>query len=147
MKRCPRCGKTKPISEFHKNKRRRDGLQTYCKPCRAVIDHDRYERKRGEPRPRRAWERGRTEWLLSLKRERPCTDCGRIYPPQVMQWDHLPGAPKLGDISTAFRKVSREQLLAEIAKCELVCANCHAMRTFERAGCATWSNRAGEALQ
>jgi hypothetical protein len=134
MKRCPRCGIVKPYSEFHANKARRDGLQTYCKPCRAVIDHDHYERVRGMRTPPRTWERGRADWLLGLKTGRPCTDCGRLYPPQVMQWDHLPGAPKLGDISTSFRRRPREDLLQELAKCELVCANCHAIRTFERAG-------------
>ena len=57
-----------------------------------------------------------------------------------MQWDHLPGAEKLGDISTGLKWLSRAQVLEEIAKCEIVCANCHAMRTFERNGWAiTWS--------
>jgi hypothetical protein len=80
--------------------------------------------------------------MLSLKTDRPCTDCGKIFPPQVMQWDHLPGNVKLGNISTGIRDRSREEVLDEIAKCELVCANCHALRTFERAGWATsWSLR------
>jgi hypothetical protein len=139
MKRCARCGQTKPLSEFHKNRRRRDGVQTYCKRCRAVIDHDRYERLRGTRVPTRTWERGRAEWLLSLKTGRPCTDCGRLFPPQVLQWDHLPGAPKLGEISTGLRGRSRDDILDEIAKCELVCTNCHAIRTFQRAGWGTWS--------
>jgi hypothetical protein len=52
----------------------------------------------------------------------------------VMQWDHLPGTPKLGDISQGLRGLSRDEILEEIAKCELVCANCHAIRTFHRAG-------------
>jgi hypothetical protein len=138
MKRCPRCGETKPLSEFHTNRTRRDGVQTYCKPCRAKIDHERYERLRGTRVPSRIWERGRNDWLLSLKKGRPCTDCGRTFPPEVMQWDHVPGAPKLGNISTDFRGRSREEILAEIAKCELVCANCHAIRTFERAGWGGW---------
>jgi hypothetical protein len=98
-------------------------VQTYCKPCRAKIDHERYERLRGTRVPSRIWERGRNDWLLSLKKGRPCTDCGRTFPPEVMQWDHVPGAPKLGNISTDFRGRSREEILAEIAKCELVCAN------------------------
>lgn len=142
MKRCPRCGETKPHSEFHLSRRRRDGLQSICKSCRAVIDHDRYERQRGTRVPTRTWERGRRLWLLSLKTGRPCTDCGKIFPPQVMQWDHLPGNLKLGNISTGLRDRSRQEILDEIAKCELVCANCHALRTFQRSGWATsWSLR------
>lgn len=141
MKRCARCGETKPLSEFHRHKGRRDGVQTYCKPCRVVIDHNRYERVRGTRVPTRIWKRGRSEWLLNLK-SGPCTDCGRVFPPHVMQWDHLPGTPKVGDISQGLRGLSDGQILEEIAKCELVCANCHAIRTFERAGWADgWANR------
>ena len=33
-KRCSTCGETKPLAEFHKNKRRPDGLQERCKTCR-----------------------------------------------------------------------------------------------------------------
>jgi hypothetical protein len=139
VKRCSRCRETKPYSGFHKNSARRDGFQNYCKSCRVVVDHDEYQRTRGQKPPQRLWERGRAEWLLSLKAGHPCTDCGRVYRPQVMQWDHLPGTEKLGDVST-FKGRSRQEVLAEIGKCQLVCANCHAIRTFERAGWATsWS--------
>lgn len=139
MKRCPRCGEVKPYSEFHRSRRRHDGRQSTCISCRAVIDHDLYERRRGIRTPSRIWEHDRRAWLLSLKAGKPCTDCARFFPPQVLQWDHLPGYPKRGDIST-FRGRSRQEILDEIAKCELVCANCHALRTFERAGWAiSWT--------
>ena len=140
VKRCPRCGETKTYSEFHRSRRRRDGVQSICRSCRAFIDHERYERRCGGTRARRRlWERGRRDWLLTLKTGRPCADCARLFPPQVLQWDHLPGHPKLGDIST-LNWLSRQQVLEEVAKCELVCANCHAIRTFERAGWAlSWT--------
>ena len=142
MKRCPQCGETKPRAEFHKGALRADGLQPYCKSCRAKIDHERYERSQGRAIPRRSLgpDRGRAAWLLSLKAGRPCTDCGRVYPPQVMQWDHVPGFDKLGDVSAVCWGRPREEVLAEIAKCELVCANCHNIRTFARNGWASsWS--------
>ena len=72
-------------------------------------------------------------WLRSLKVGQPCRDCGKVFPPEVMQWDHLPGLPKRGDI-TMLRGLSKHEILDEIAKCELVCANCHTIRTFVRAG-------------
>lgn len=51
----------------------------------------------------------------------------------------MPGHRKLGDIST-LNWLSRPEVLEEVAKCELVCANCHAIRTFERAGWAlSWT--------
>lgn len=74
-------------------------------------------------------------WILSLKLSQACTDCGRVFPPAAMQWDHLPGTAKVADIS-ALRNRPRDLILAEIAKCELVCVNCHTIRTASRAGWA-----------
>ncbi len=51
-----------------------------------------------------------------------------------MQWDHLPQFEKVGDISEAFWGHTDEEVRREIAKCELVCTNCHTIRTFRRNG-------------
>ena len=60
----------------------------------------------------------------------PCADCGACYPPEVMEFDHVPGrGGKLHNISTL--KTLRA-ILAEAEKCELVCANCHRVRTTRR---------------
>jgi hypothetical protein len=70
------------------------------------------------------------QWLWSFKR-RPCADCGKQYPPYVMQFDHLDGSTKAFNLSQSHGK-PRAAVLEEIAKCEIVCANCHAARTYER---------------
>ena len=49
-----------------------------------------------------------------------------------MQWDHLPGMEKLAEVSNLIRRLCKARVLEEIAKCELVCANCHAIRTVNR---------------
>jgi len=51
-----------------------------------------------------------------------------------MHWDHLPGTEKHANLSDLARRGSRRQVLEEIAKCELVCSNCHAVRTVRRLG-------------
>lgn len=66
-----------------------------------------------------------------MKADRPCADCGRSFHPAAMEWDHLPGQEKIAEVGSLYGG-SRERVLTEIAKCELVCANCHAVRTFER---------------
>ena len=71
-------------------------------------------------------------YVNKIKTEAPCADCGVSYPPYVMQFDHL-GEDKDRDIATLTRSpVSLARLMVEIAKCEVVCANCHAERTHER---------------
>ena len=59
-------------------------------------------------------------------------DCGQRYPSYVMQFDHVRGV-KLFDVG-AFAATNRPltHLHREIAKCEVVCANCHAERTHRR---------------
>jgi hypothetical protein len=70
-----------------------------------------------------------TEWVWSLKRG-PCADCGVQYNPWVMEFDHRPEFVKVESISKMVRNlISKEVILAEVAKCELVCANCHRERT------------------
>lgn len=80
---------------------------------------------------KRSRTRGRN--LAREAKEVPCTDCGVQYPPHVMQFDHVRGV-KLFDIGSRAGQgtVSLATLRAEIAKCEVVCANCHAERTYQR---------------
>ena len=67
-----------------------------------------------------------------IKTGAPCADCGVIYPPYVMQFDHL-GDVKDRDIAQMVNgALSEERIRAEMAKCEIVCANCHAERTYQR---------------
>jgi len=76
-------------------------------------------------------------WNRELKQATPCAGCGGTFHPDAMSWDHLPGTVKLDDISNLIRRRFRRQvIIEEMAKCELVCANCHAVRTFERRGVA-----------
>ena len=69
----------------------------------------------------------------TLKEGRACAECGGMFPLYVMHWDHLPGYIKAGDVSAMVGNRRREIVLDELKKCELVCANCHVMRTVVRA--------------
>lgn len=72
--------------------------------------------------------RRRRVFIRSVK-DVPCMDCGVKYPHYVMQFDHL--RDKSFGVSRGYSR-SQEALLAEIAKCEIVCANCHAARGYQR---------------
>lgn len=65
----------------------------------------------------------------------PCTDCG-IADPVVLEFDHLPEFEKKYDVSRAVSSSTRSwaSISTEIAKCEVVCANCHRRRTLRRSG-------------
>lgn len=68
--------------------------------------------------------------LLARLKDAPCTDCGTVLRPEAMDFDHVRGE-KLGNVSDLVGSTT-EALLAEVAKCELVCANCHRSRTEDR---------------
>lgn len=71
------------------------------------------------------------EWLNRCKMA-PCSDCGVQYNPWVMDFDHRDPSQKKFAISSKYGCLP-ETLEAEIAKCDLVCANCHRERTYRRA--------------
>ena len=148
MKQCSRCAVLRPRTDFNRDSRRADQLQVYCRACSAEVSHARYEARVGRSVPRTSrpvYAVTRGAWLRSLKTGRPCTDCGRLFDRQVMQWDHLPEFNKLGDISGSWTGRSEQEILAEIAKCELVCTNCHTIRTFKRNGWGPWAVDIAEA--
>ena len=128
--RCARCGEVKSLDAFH---RMGTGRQRYCKPCRRDWDAAYWVRRRlfriSQQKSRR---RELREWISSIKSSSPCTDCGGYFHWAAMTYDHLPGHEKRGDISDLIAGGYRSVLITEMAKCEVVCANCHAIRTFRR---------------
>lgn len=57
-------------------------------------------------------------------------DCGGTFPPECMDFDHVRGVKEFAVSKSRFNTMKR--VLAEIAKCDLVCANCHRIRTSKR---------------
>jgi hypothetical protein len=70
--------------------------------------------------------------LLADLRTVPCLDCGGTFPFFVMQFDHRDPREKKYVVSLMVGRVGRDTILAEVAKCDVVCANCHRQRTYQR---------------
>jgi hypothetical protein len=79
----------------------------------------------------KAWRHRNNAWIRSLKDE-PCLDCGGKFHYSAMQFDHVRGEKKFAISLAMSTTYSKERVLEEIAKCDLVCANCHAIRTWQR---------------
>lgn len=67
---------------------------------------------------------------MQEQKNKPCYDCGGRFPPECMDFDHVRGE-KSFSVGTG-RTRSQEALTLEIAKCDIVCANCHRIRTKVR---------------
>lgn len=78
--------------------------------------------------------------IVQAAKDVPCTDCGIQYPYYVMQFDHT-GDKNFTIGVYARQALGAQRLIEEIAKCEVVCANCHAERTYQRRQSADGAQR------
>ena len=80
--------------------------------------------------------RERGMWLELLKSARGCADCPPelkyYWSPMSLDFDHLPGAEKIGDIARLVMPKDPQRLFAELEKCEVVCCNHHRLRSATR---------------
>jgi hypothetical protein len=76
-----------------------------------------------------SWKR---ELIQSIKLASGCVDCGYKAHPEALHFDHLPQFEKKFGIGAKVHGKGKDELLAEINKCEVRCANCHAIKTAER---------------
>jgi hypothetical protein len=110
------------------------------------------------PRSRTRSKKAKLDRILALKeittkaKAVPCKDCGKSYNYYVMDFDHLEPTHKEYTISKMVQdgKCTDQELLDEIAKCEVVCANCHRERTHiqakERYKNQTWRKKRSKFL-
>lgn len=123
---CYRCQRAQPLTEFYVEAEKRRaatlGRRTFTYPCRSCQSELAAERIA----PRRA--------IVDAARAAGCTDCGLIdlEHPEIFDFDHLDGTTKAGNVAAFLSKGTLDDLRAEIAKCEVVCANCHRIRTKGR---------------
>jgi hypothetical protein len=78
---------------------------------------------------------GRARLKKILRRLRTlyrCMDCKQRHPWYVMEFDHVPGRGEKLPRNVLAIVTTRKALAEELAKCDLVCANCHKIRTFTR---------------
>ena len=140
MKVCSNCHRAKELSDFYlRHKGNRAGeYYSHCKVCQRIRGKAYYHNNHGVQLGR-AVERNRKnrksqrDFVNSLKNQ-PCVDCGKKYPPYVMDFDHRDKNLKRGNIGSLVSQAyfNKKKLLEEISKCDLVCANCHRIRTHKR---------------
>src|SRR5579859_409177 len=100
MKVCSSCQQEKPDDAYHKRTRGKDGLQSECKTCRAARHKLTYDDSRKVAvRESNAARRKELQRKINTLKVKPCVDCGGIFPPYVMDFDHLPGFDKVDNIS------------------------------------------------
>lgn len=125
-------------------KRAVDGKRV-CVSCKEALDDSEFSFRSDHPHLKvsqcKFCENARTRYKTSvrvdivnyLKVDEGCADCGYNAYPQALDYDHLPGTVKKYNVGEMVRHAPWDVILEEIEKCEVVCANCHRVRTWKRA--------------
>lgn len=128
MRNCVYCG-PKEDTEFNK---RGNTFQSVCRKCQNEVSKKHYNDNKASYQKRiKERKQQLRAFIQELKTDKPCKDCGIVYHYYVMEFDHL-GDKDFEIASAANRGLSMETIEREISKCDLVCANCHRTRTFNR---------------
>jgi hypothetical protein len=72
------------------------------------------------------------EELQLLKERRGCFDCRNKFPHYVLEFDHRPGEKKIDNVTRVLKNYGADMAWKEVAKCDVVCSNCHKVRTYAR---------------
>jgi len=134
-----------PLSEF--GVRTNGKPQHWCRACHRSYQREYYERHKDYYLELQNARVERARRRIRQAKNVPCADCGRLYPPYVMDFDHRPGEEKSFNLPVAAgqTRLSWQRIEAEIAKCDVVRANCHRERTYQRRKHARQVKRASEA--
>lgn len=147
---CNNCNILKAISEFRvSNRVLLDGnnanyISSKCKFCeneRAKLWHRNNKERSSSnsknynsknPQKVSEWakrsKKRRNDRAIKLKEGKPCMDCGGYFHWCAMDFDHRDNKTKIGNVM----KIRECLIKEEVEKCDLVCANCHRLRTFKR---------------
>lgn len=143
-KDCEFKGQPQTIENFHKNKSKIDGLNPNCGNCRSKYSKEIWYPKNKQIQIKRAIKtkfnrvHNLGKEINKIKLNRGCFDCGYNKHSIALDFDHI-GDKKLAISAMVSRGWALESILQEINKCEVRCANCHRIKTWERKHNATIS--------
>ena len=126
---CSRCERTLPAPFFNLSTTDKSGLQSYCRSCFAGYQRDKTYAYHGS-RQRRIRFRKR-DFVHAHKTALGCADCGERHV-ACLEFHHIDPSLKSENISGMINKnrtVAR--ITAEMAKCVVICRNCHAKRHYD----------------
>lgn len=134
MKRCSSCGQYLPLDAFALRRASRDGRQHRCRDCWRRWYVDNKDGHVAEVRRRNALRTADNRRRLAAHLlENPCVDCGETDL-RVLDLDHRDPATKRAEVSRLVFRAQWSRVAAEIALCDVRCANCHRRRTAQQLG-------------
>ena len=133
MKVCYQCKLKKSLDEFAFKNKTKGIKQGSCRKCHSAYMRKHYAenliyyRTKAKVRRQEHGVDSVRKLIRHLKTNVPCVDCKTIFPYYVMDFDHLDN--KVHNVSKITKM---ETVIEEVKKCEIVCSNCHRIRTHKR---------------
>jgi hypothetical protein len=132
------CGETKPEADFAFADMAKGTRQRHCRKCQAAYRRAHYLANREEYIRREVtrmagYRVGNRALLLAYLLDHPCVDCGETDP-VVLDFDHRDPSTKRNEVARLATTKPWPQVLAEITKCDVRCANCHRRKTARQFG-------------
>ena len=139
-KQCVKCTKDKDVCEFFFRNKEKNILHSQCKECygnsRKQKEHyQKYKTEYQERTNKRKVVKSveNRENLIEYFKTHPCINCNE-HNPIVLDFDHRDEKEKKYGISKMIYDYNWETILEEINKCDVLCANCHRIKTSKQFG-------------
>jgi hypothetical protein len=130
-KTCSMCKVNKLVNEFNFRNTAARAYHSYCKECGKQLTRLHYRNNKRQYLERNLRSYAKRRALVINAKSQPCADCGVQYPYYVMDLDHREGVQKNFSLHSV-QGATKEAVLREIEKCDVVCSNCHRVRTYNR---------------
>lgn len=123
---CNECSQDKDESELCKNKSKECGYNPICKVCQRKKSKAHYAANRTYYIQKAKIRcNDLRQWINEYKSSLKCEICGECHP-ACIDFHHKDSSKKDFEISKAVAKgFTKERVLEEIEKCQILCANCH----------------------
>lgn len=130
IKLCPVCSIEQPLTNFSFKNKAKQTYQSRCKSCHSKYLKAHYEANKDRYIFNVTRRKNEVKDLIRKSKSVPCMDCKITYPYYVMDFDHR--SEKSFELASSYQDHSMQQVKSEIAKCDVVCSNCHRERTQRR---------------
>lgn len=124
---CTKCKQELPISEFRWKNKASGKLHSQCKQCQKAQEKIHYQDSKARQlsvKETAKFQKQRNLFLIEQARQCGCKKCGetRFY---MLDFHHRSPEEKSDNLAHMIKSSSETNLILELSKCDVLCANCH----------------------
>ena len=128
MKQCSKCKELKDENDYSWKNKSLNKRAVECKVCHRKQRKHYYDNNKQREIERTTERKNMLrEWFFNYKSTLECNRCGENHI-ATLQFHHTDPSEKKFNLSNGYSLgLSKEKIVKEIEKCEVLCANCHSI--------------------